>query len=51
MKEENNKKGQNIQNPRWRHVYVEIQDGRYFCKIVCVITDPKMYKSFESITN
>ena len=25
-------------NPRWRHVYVEIQDGRYFGKIVLVDT-------------
>ena len=52
-KEENNflKKVQNTQNPRWRHVYVEIQDGRYFCKIVYVFTDPQMYRSFESINN
>ena len=28
----------NTHNPRWRHVYVEIQDGRYFCKIVLVDT-------------
>ena len=41
----------NAQNPRWRHVYVEIQDGRYFCKIVYVFTDPQMYRSFESIKN
>ena len=32
------KKVKNTQNPRWRHVYVEIQDGRYFCKIVLVDT-------------
>ena len=33
------KKGQkSTQNPRWRHVYAEIQDGRYFCKIVLVDT-------------
>ena len=25
---------QNTQNPRWRHVFVEIQGGRYFCKMV-----------------
>ena len=37
------KKGpKNTQNPRWRHVYVEIQDGRYFCKIVYVIADLQM---------
>ena len=46
------KKGKkNTQNPRWRHVCVEIQDGRYFCKIVYVFTDPQMYRSFESIKN
>ena len=45
------KRYKNTQNPRWRHVYVEIQDGRYFCKIVYVFTDPQMYISFESITN
>ena len=38
-------------NPRWRHVYVKIQDGRYFCKIVYVIADPQIYRSFESIKN
>ena len=32
------KRSKNTQNPRWRHVYVEIQDGRYFCKIVLVDT-------------
>ena len=26
-----------------------IQDGRYFCKIVYVFTDPQVYRSFESI--
>ena len=41
----------NTQNPRWRHVYVEIQDGRYFCKIVYFFTDPQVYRSFESIKN
>ena len=41
--------GGKTQNPRWRHVYVEIQDGRYFSKIVYVITDPQVYRSFESI--
>ena len=52
-KEENDflKKVQNTQNPIWRHVYVEIQDGRYFCKIVYLFTDPQMYRSFESIKN
>ena len=45
------KRPKNTQNPRWRHVYVEIQDGRYFCKIVYVFTDPQMYSSFESIKN
>ena len=30
---------------------MEIQDGRYFCKIVYVFTDPQMYRSFESIKN
>ena len=45
------KRSKNTQNPRWRHVYVEIQDGRYFCKIVYVFTDPQMYRSFESIKN
>ena len=30
---------------------MEIQDGRYFCKIVYVIADPQMYRSFESIKN
>ena len=39
------------QNPRWRHVYVEIQDGRYLCKIVYVIADPQIYRSFKSIKN
>ena len=41
----------NTQNPRWRHVYVKIQDGRYFCKIVYVFTDPQVYRSFEFIKN
>ena len=45
------KRSKNTQNPRWRHVYVEIQDGRYFCKILYVFTDPQMYRSFESINN
>ena len=45
------KRSKNTQNPRWRHVYVEIQDGRYFGKIVYVFTDPMMYRSFESIKN
>ena len=45
------KRSKNTQNPRWRHVYVEIQDGRDFCKIVYVFTDPQMYRSFESINN
>ena len=40
-----------VQNPRWRHVYVEIQDGRYFSKIAYVFTDPQMYRFFESIKN
>ena len=30
---------------------MEIQDGRYFCQIVYVFTDPQMYRSFESIKN
>ena len=30
---------------------MEIQDGRYFCKIVYVFTDSQMYRSFESIKN
>ena len=30
---------------------MEIQDGRYFCKIVFVIADPLMYRTFESIKN
>ena len=30
---------------------MEIQDGRYFGKIVYVFTDPQMYRSFESIKN
>ncbi len=30
---------------------MEIQDGRYFYKIVYVFTDPQVYKSFESIKN
>ena len=30
---------------------MEIQDGRYFCKILYVFTDPQMYRSFESINN
>ena len=50
MKEDNNllKKGKkNPQNLRWRHVDVEIQDGRYFCKILYFITDPWMYIYFE----
>ncbi len=42
---------QNPENPRWRDVYVEIQDGRYLCKIVYVFTDPQVYRSFESIKN
>ena len=53
-KGENNvvkKRSKNTQNPRWRHVYVEIQDGRYFCKIVYVIADPQIYRPFESIKN
>ena len=52
-KGENNfvKRSKNTQNPRWRHVYVEIQDGRYFCKIVYVIADPQIYRTFESIKN
>ena len=33
-------KVESTQNPRWLHVYVEIQDDRYFWKIVYVITDP-----------
>ena len=45
------KRSKNTQNPRWRHVYVEIQDGRHLCKIVYVFTDPHMYRSFESIKN
>ena len=45
------KRSKNTQNPRWRHVYVEIQDCRYFCKIVYVFTDPQMYRTFESIKN
>ncbi len=28
-----------------------IQDGRYFCKIVHVFTDPTVYRSFEYIKN
>ena len=31
-------RSKNTQNPRWWHVYMEIQDGRYFCKIVLVDT-------------
>ena len=45
------KRSKNTQNPRWRHVYVAIQDGRYFGKIVYVFTDPQVYGSFESIKN
>ena len=30
---------------------MEIQDGRYFCKIVYIIADPQMYRTFESIKN
>ena len=30
---------------------MDIQDGRYFCKIVYVFTHPQMYRSFESIKN
>ena len=45
------KKVQNTQNPRWRHVYVDIQDGRNIFKFVYVFTDPQMYRSFESIKN
>ena len=30
---------------------MDIQDGRYFCKIVYVIADPQMYRTFESIKN
>ena len=30
---------------------MEIQDGRYFCKIVYVIADPQIYRTFESIKN
>ena len=45
------KRSKNTQNTRWRHVYVEIQDGRYFGKIVYVFTVPQMYRSFESIKN
>ena len=30
---------------------MEIQDGRYFCKIIYVFTDPQVYRSFESIKN
>ena len=45
------KRSKNTQNPRWRHVYVEIQDGCYFCKCVYVFNDPQIYRSFESIKN
>ena len=45
------KRANNTPNSRLRHVYVEIQDGRYFCKIVYVFTDPQVYRSFESIKN
>ena len=30
---------------------MEIQDGRYFCKIAYVFTDPQMDRSFESSKN
>ena len=30
---------------------METQDGRYFCKIVYVIADPQIYRTFESIKN
>ena len=30
---------------------MEIQDGRCFCKIGHVFTDPQVYRSFESIKN
>ena len=30
---------------------MDIQDGRYFCKIVYVIADPQIYRTFESIKN
>ena len=28
---------------------MQIQDGRYFCKILYFITDPWMFRSFESM--
>ena len=30
---------------------MEIKDGRYFCKMLYVFTDPQVYRSFESIKN
>ena len=52
-KEENNflKKVEKHTKSKMAACYVEIQDGRYFCKIVYVFTDPQMYISFESIKN
>ncbi len=52
-KEENNclKKVQKHTNSKMAACLRGNQDGRYFCKIVYVFTDPQMYRSFESINN